>query len=246
MDTNDELIKEIFALFGLAYYESEALHKGLCHLHALSTFDKSESITSPRLDEKLSTAYSSTLGTIIKETKDFLPEPIYKQLEHGLNKRNFLAHHFWFERVHLLFSEKGLAELQDELNTLVQFFNDLNNTITEYLRPIRISLGLTDEIIQQMSYEILLGLHDENQITQRKLQKQERVINAYDVKINDGLIAQIFETDDGCLWQFCDVGLGWSIFEKNVMIGQSISKSKNTYLRSSILDQLFTSPGITK
>jgi hypothetical protein len=34
------------------------------------------------------------------------------------------------------------------------------------------------------------------------------------VEVNGGLITQIFETEDGELWQLSDVGLGWSRFNK--------------------------------
>jgi hypothetical protein len=32
---DEELIKEVFYRFGLAYYESECLHKELCNIYAL-------------------------------------------------------------------------------------------------------------------------------------------------------------------------------------------------------------------
>lgn len=39
-------------------------------------------------------------------------------------------------------------------------------------------------------------------------------MRVWDVKIGNGIVAPIFEMDDGSLWQLCDVGLGWSKFEK--------------------------------
>jgi len=57
-----ELIKEVYARFGLAYYESECLHKELCIVHAIASFRSKSDITCPRLEEKLSYAFSLTLG----------------------------------------------------------------------------------------------------------------------------------------------------------------------------------------
>jgi hypothetical protein len=45
--------------------------------------------------------------------------------------------------------------------------------------------------------------------SQRKLKKQERVVRSYDVPGENGGVRFLFETDDGVIWQLCDVGLGW-------------------------------------
>ena len=84
MDEKSELIKEVFARFGTAYYESEVLHRGLCSVYALATFDKPESVTRPRIDEKLTYTYSLTLGQVIKESKYLFPNDIQEQLEIAL------------------------------------------------------------------------------------------------------------------------------------------------------------------
>lgn len=86
MHEQSELIKEVFARFGTAYYESEVLHRGLCNVYASATFDDPKSVTRPRLQEKLSYAYSLTLGQIIKESKHLFPTHIQVQLtKHYLN-----------------------------------------------------------------------------------------------------------------------------------------------------------------
>jgi hypothetical protein len=81
MDEQSELVKEVFAGFGTAYYESEVLHRSLCHVYALATFETPESVTRPRLDEKLTFAYSLTLGQVIKESKHIFPTDIQEQLD---------------------------------------------------------------------------------------------------------------------------------------------------------------------
>ena len=45
-----ELIKEVYACFGLAYYESECLHRELCMILALTSFQSKLNITHPRVE----------------------------------------------------------------------------------------------------------------------------------------------------------------------------------------------------
>ena len=122
MDEQSELIKEVFARFGTAYYESEVLHRGLCNIYALATFETPESVTRPRIDEKLTYAYSLTLGQVIKESRYSFPADIQYQLDLALSKRNFLAHHFWFEKNHMMLDRQGLITTSKRINRIHRFF----------------------------------------------------------------------------------------------------------------------------
>lgn len=214
MDEQSELIKEVFAHFGTAYFESEVLHRGLCNIYALVTFDEPENVTRPRVEEKLSHAYLLTLGQVIRESRHLFPENIQEQLEFALIKRNFLAHRFWFEKNYLMFDKQGLLQLQHELIEFTEFFANLDKAISAFFHPIHQKFGITDETIQGIYERLLQGEQNEPLMAQRKLKKQEFIIRVWDVEVADGLVTQIFETDDGNLWQLSDVGLGWSKFEK--------------------------------
>jgi hypothetical protein len=50
-EPGNELIKEVYARFGLEYYHSECLHKTLCHIYAVALFQDSRYITRPLLEE---------------------------------------------------------------------------------------------------------------------------------------------------------------------------------------------------
>ena len=115
-EPNGELIKEIYAQFGLAYYESECLHKELCNIFAIGSFTNREDITGPRVEEKMAHAFSLTLGEIVDALKDILPNELFMRLKSAVEKRNFLAHHFWFERAHLMHTSAGLYWMLKELS----------------------------------------------------------------------------------------------------------------------------------
>ena len=55
------------------------------------------------MEEKLSFALSLTLGSLAEGIKDIVPEELYSDLDAAVRQRNFIAHHFWFERAHLMF-----------------------------------------------------------------------------------------------------------------------------------------------
>src|SRR5687768_9265405 len=93
-EPSEELIKEVYASFGLAYYHSECLHRELGNTYSFLTFSEPSHLTTHRAEEKMAFAYSLTLGKLVEELKDLLPNDLYNKLELAVEKRNFLAHHF--------------------------------------------------------------------------------------------------------------------------------------------------------
>jgi len=140
MEDLKELIKEVFACFGAAYYRSEILHRKLCNIYALMTFEKVEDIIPLRMDEKQARADTLTLGQIIEQTKDLLPSELQQRLQVALEKRNYLAHHY---------SKQNLLKMRQELLELGGLFIKLDEDISEYVKPKREAFGITDELIQE-------------------------------------------------------------------------------------------------
>ena len=217
MNKLDELVKETYCLFGLAYFHSEVLHRSLCIAHAFLSFENKSHVTRARIEEKLSEAFSTTLGQIIAHIKNHFPQPVQRRLDESLDQRNYLAHHFWYDQAHLMNDEANLQKLHDELNAMVIFFDNLDSDIVEALRPIRERMGVTDELIEIEQTKILHGIDDGQLLNQRKLRKREMIVSAWLVRQAKGETTHIFETDDGVLWQLCDVGLGWTKYEKPLL-----------------------------
>lgn len=214
MKNKSELVKDMYAAFGVAYFESEVLHRNLCNIFALATFDNPASFTRPRLEEKLDFAFSLTLGQLVNQINKRFPVELQEELSLAVSKRNYLAHHYLFDKNYLMFSEDGLKQLIDELFEYVKFFDELDKEITSSCEPLFHQFGITDELITEITESLQQGEQDEPLLSQRKLKKMECLVRVWDVEVNDGEITQIFETDDGVLWQLCDVGLGWSIFSQ--------------------------------
>jgi len=207
---DEQLIKEVYAKFGLAYYHSECLHRELCNMYAIGTFESSSHITRPRVEEKLAYAYSLTLGEITKQFERLLPQKLFSELNDIVEKRNFLAHHFWFERATFMLTTAGVDRMLQELTELCQLFSDLDKKISMHFEPKRKQLGLTDEILQAALNDVSAGRPLEPLPKKRKFKKQERLVRVWEVPLPNKVKTLVFETDDGCRWQLCDVGLGWT------------------------------------
>ncbi len=115
MDASDEEVKEVYARFGLAYYHSEVLHRGLCNLYAFSQASEGVPMTWPRFEEHLQKGHSATFGQIVKLAAAFVPNELLAQFNTATDQRNFVAHHFWFDRIHLLATSSGCEQACDEL-----------------------------------------------------------------------------------------------------------------------------------
>jgi hypothetical protein len=208
---DDEIIKEVYALFGLAYYNSECLHRELGNIYTILTFKSSSDITTSRAEEKMAYAYSLTLGKLLGELKEVFSEDLYQRLANGVEKRNFLAHHFWYERDYLMFSKKGVLQIIEELSELSDLFSGLDEELQIHFRPKWEEFGLTEELFTEALQQIK-GKPVEPLPTNRKLQKVEEIIAVWDVPVDDKKLALVFQTKDDCLLELCDIDLGWSRF----------------------------------
>lgn len=213
-DTDEELIKEVYARFGLTYYISECLYRGLCNFYVLGTFESKADITRPRIEEKLHHAFGISLGQLIPELVEIVHPDIYKDIERSVEDRNFLAHHFWFMRIHLMSSNPGLIKMIQELSALEDKFSSLNRKIETLTHQLINKYGIEDTI-QEEFQKALAGKMEEWEPLkeQRRLKKKEKIIDVWDLPLQGGNNL-IFQSEDGVLWQLCDVGLGWTKYEK--------------------------------
>jgi hypothetical protein len=209
-----EEIKEAYACFGLAYYLSECLHRGLCILYAHSQLPSPVNLTTnPRVEELYHTAYALTLGQVADQLNGVVDQDLFDKIMEATQRRNFLAHNFWFERVHLMASRVGLSQMLEELADFESFFSDLNSEVHAISRQWLAEIGVSDDEFQASLNQVMSGDDLNDKINQRVPRKQEQIIRVWDIAISDGP-SLIFESDDGVFWQLCDVGLGWTRFSR--------------------------------
>ena len=218
---DDDLIREMYAKFGLAYYQSECLHRGLCIIFAWSALPSLDLTTRPRVEERLAQAFSLTLGDVAAKLEGVLPAELAGEIRQAVDTRNFLAHHFWFDRAHFMFSVNNVHQLITELDGYVEMFAQLDARVSEWLKLMRQKFGLTDEMLEDSLRRTIAGESDEplpDRQTVRKLEKKlgrrQRLVRVWWFALDDGRKPLIFELADESMWQLSDVGLGWTRFHE--------------------------------
>ena len=213
----DDIIREVYAKFGLAYYLSECLHKNLCQISAFYDLPSRDFITSPRVDERLAVAYSLTLGILATKLENVLPADLNNELQKAVKTRNFLAHDFWYERAHLMYSTTSVCKLINELGDYVAMFGRLDDRFGVWSKPMFDELGLTDDLLLKASHRILAGESEDPlpniksvREMEKKLSIRQQLIRVWEYNLDDERRPMIFELADGSLWQLSDVGLGWT------------------------------------
>ena len=220
-EPTDDLVREMYARFGLAYYHSEVLHRGLCIILAMSYLPRRDLITRPRIEEHLAHAFSLTLGDVLTALANKLPVAFSDRLDEVREKRNFLAHHFWFDRAHLMFRVDQIQELIAELDGYTQLFRQMDEDTSAWFDDRRQEFGLTEDVLQESMARVLSGQdepplpgRDAVKQIEKKLKGKTRLIRVWESELPEGGKPLVFELQDGSLWQLCDAGLGWTRFER--------------------------------
>ncbi len=139
-----------------------------------------------------------------------LPGEVVPRLQAAIDRRNFLAHRFWYERIELMTTSEGVSKLIVELSEYTAEFQALNADIDKCVEPYMSRADVTDEMVQRALASLLRGEPEEPMIRQRRPKRRELIVAVYDVPVEGGGSAPVFQTDDGTLWQLCDAGLGWT------------------------------------
>jgi hypothetical protein len=167
------------------------------------------------VEEHLRAAFEMTLGQLLPKLSPVLGPLSQQRFARALERRNFLAHHFWYERIHLMHTLRGINAILAELTDDTELFRELDREVETVMEPLRGRIGLSPESVARVLTEMRRGkagpldpLHP-----QRMLRKQETLVQVFNVPTASGHVL-VFQTDDGLLWQLCDAGLGWSPYER--------------------------------
>jgi len=129
-------VRELFARFGRAYYYADCLHRGLCNLYSLSRIPDRGPVTRLRVEEHLRDAFSLTLGQVVRSLQPDLSPALVQRLDEAIEQRNFLAHHFWYERAHLMPSVDGIEQMIAEIDVFTELFQAVDGKWTNLSSPL--------------------------------------------------------------------------------------------------------------
>ncbi len=164
LDDHGELVKEVYARFGLAVYFAQVLEHGI--VNALVILDLVPSRRHLALcaddwerevDGFMDRHFQATMGRLMKNLRDTtkVGDDLEQLLSEALRKRNWLVHDFFRERVSEFMTSQGREQMIAEVDACRDLFQSADMRLGEIVAPLRRKAGLTDELLA-MEYERLL------------------------------------------------------------------------------------------
>ena len=162
MDASEHC-KEVYAYYGLAMYRAQCVEQSLIQLLIFFDFFKKNatSFSTPelwetefdRFDKSIS---EKTMGRLLRHISPLgiLDEEAMSLLSVALNKRNWLAHHFFVDRAMDFVNETGRCGMIEELNQLIDLFNAVEDILQPLSSNAASRYGITDEVVEKMMSEM--------------------------------------------------------------------------------------------
>lgn len=153
----EEHIKEVYAHYGLTMYQAQCVERALCILLASGKAPILKSITKYDYDNILNTLFKHTLGGLIKEMrKDMeIVDDFEKNIEKALEKRNWLAHNYFWERAGHFMTFEGRNFMLKELQEITSFFEVLDDYLTKINVEWVKKNGITTEFLEKQMEELV-------------------------------------------------------------------------------------------
>ena len=159
MDSDSEQIKDVFAHFGLAIFQAQALERQLAITLATKYGPGPTRISREEFDSILEGLFSRTLGRLVNEMRKLanLSDDEVDQLQEALKKRNWLAHSYFWERAVDFLSESGRNVMIGELQEAACSFETLDELFKTRTLEWGESVGLTQQDLGREMERLLRG-----------------------------------------------------------------------------------------
>jgi len=152
-----DLIKDIYAHFGLAVYYSQCIERTIS-MGLVTVFNIDvKNMTQEKFDDELGRNFKKTLGTLLKElekTKN-IDDGFQDELSEVLDKRNWITHHYFWDRAIQMMSEEGQLSMIDELNEIADHFQEIDTKLMEMLKDWRRIKGISDERVEEILQKLV-------------------------------------------------------------------------------------------
>jgi hypothetical protein len=212
-DVDSEECRDVYAYFGVAYFRTEVLHRGLGNIFAFFPNDPS-TMTQPWIEERLAVVQSMTLGQLVAATKPYLLPHLHDPLDEVLARRNDLAHSFWWDRAHEMMSPLGRAALIAWLLETIERTRAVDAEVDALLHDRWRAIDPSGELLEKCMIEVRAGPPPPLP-TRAPLRVDDRV------EVMEALLTGaapsvklLLVGRDGALWQLGESGLGWSYADR--------------------------------
>lgn len=149
LDPVDEHVKEVYARYGLAMYYVQCVERQLAIAMATVYGPGTSQITGAQYEELLENLFQRTFGGLITKLRNDVPVPadFEARLEDARRRRNFLAHHYFWERAGHFTTEAGRRAMIEELTEHQEFLAALDAQIYDLTLEWGQRHGVTEEMI---------------------------------------------------------------------------------------------------
>ena len=151
MNPEPEQNREVFARFGLAMYHAQCLERQLAIILASKYGPDPSRLSSTEFEKILEDLFRRSLGQLVSNitTLSALSDDDEERLKKALEKRNWLAHRYFWDRAVELLSERGRAAMISELQDTAHLFDSLDKFFTGKTFEWGASFGFTQELVDK-------------------------------------------------------------------------------------------------
>ena len=155
IDSTSGQKREVFARFGLAMYRAQVLERQLAFILMSKHIPDPTKSSEVGIDTIFERLFSLTLGQLVSEIASLtkLSEEEKEHLCKALAKRNWLTHHYFWERSVDLLTESGRDLMIEELQEAAYQFETLDDLFTSRWMKWAGAFGITDELLEKEVYQ---------------------------------------------------------------------------------------------
>ena len=206
MEIEEFDVMETFAYFGKAMFLAQLVEVSLA-IHLSGRIDKLKTdLTKDRYDELLTKRSYQTFGQLKTQflAKGNPTEDLINKINLAHEKRDWLAHNYWWDRSHEFYHFDKRQEMKIELEKVCELFQELSdyfsNDNREYLEQEGMSI---EDIFEEVAQEKITPKPTEI----RRLSKNEKLKGLYLYQYNEKYSVPLFILEDNSYWTLCEAGL---------------------------------------
>jgi len=154
----DDLVRDVYAHFGLAIYKANVLEHGLTNAMLYANMAAGGLPRVTDFDEFLTARFEKTLGQLIKDLKNHVPvdATLEEILKTALTTRNWIAHHYFRERSETFMSDRGCRSMIAELESAQDLFERAEKALDAVSKPFAEKIGLTEDRLEAYVAQVKL------------------------------------------------------------------------------------------
>ena len=158
LDGQAQQRRETFAVYGLAMYHAQCVEKSLA-IMVSSIFNK-DFVNTEGPDEReviQDAFFRKTTGQLITQLRKqvSVPADLNDKLNEAREKRNWLAHEYFWDRSGEVMTNRGRDKMLSELTELCEWFSSLDKRLTSIYEKYLIKAGISIEMMDKAFRELV-------------------------------------------------------------------------------------------